>query len=88
MPHQRQKLVNILQRMKMQITFRFFNVTKVQKKVSTLAAICLVVSVKELFFLLNFLKLMFYVAQSNLNNYGLKELIVVAPGIRAVDEFL
>lgn len=34
------------------------------------------------FFLLNFLKLMFYVAQSNLNNYGLKELIITAPGIQ------
>jgi hypothetical protein len=43
-------------------------------------AIYLVVD-SESFFLLNFFKLMFYVAQSNLNNYGLKELIITASGI-------
>lgn len=45
-----------------------------------LGVIYLVVDLKS-FFLLNFLKLMFYVARSNLNNYGLKELIITAPGI-------
>lgn len=44
-----------------------------------LGVIYLAVDLKS-FFLLNFLKLMFYVAQSNLNNYGLKELIITAPG--------
>lgn len=44
-----------------------------------LGAIYLAVDLKS-FFLLNSLKLMFYVAQSNLNNYGLKELIITAPG--------
>lgn len=47
-----------------------------------LGVIYLVVDLKS-FFLLNFLKLMFYVAQSNLNNYGLKELIITAPGIQS-----
>lgn len=46
-----------------------------------LGVIYLLVDLKS-FFLLNFLKLMFYVAQSNLNNYGLKELIITTPGIQ------
>lgn len=48
------------------------------KKVEMPGAIYLVADLKS-FFLLNFLKLMFYVAQSNLNNYGLKELIITGP---------
>lgn len=47
-----------------------------------LGVIYLVADLKS-FFLLNFLKLMFYVAQSNLNNYGLKELIITTPGIQS-----